>query len=271
MSLFDSGRLDSFSWYSLHLLSLLLLLLSIIIYTITATNTRRNTSYWIKYWSEKQRRRSIFDQTHPLIYYVIYYYSRGNIGRRRRRIAYNYEWRRRRNIFAWTHPLIYYLIYYYSRGIIGRNRLRLRPKNNKKKNRVPLRPTNLLLLLQTITTTYTVAVNDLEGVIVLFAPYPNPAFSFLHHTLNSVYGVDLYETDFHFLFDDITTNQQTKLYKDAPQWLLDYMIDHIKVKSGASYRGNTAQVQALFENVLLSYRMKTNKIMHFKRGQDLAS
>ena len=111
--IFDSGRLGFSSWYSLlYPLSLLLLLLSIKIYTITATNTRRNTSYWIQYRSGRRRRRrrinyvwqieslfrngrqrriSISDQTHPLIYYVIfyYYYSRGIIGRKQR-IPYNY-------------------------------------------------------------------------------------------------------------------------------------------------------------------------------------
>ena len=122
-----------------------------------------------------------------------------------------------------------------------------------------------------MTTTYTVAANELEGVIIRFQQHPNPAFSFLHHTLNSVYGVDFYKTDFYFLFHDITTNQQTELYTDAPQRLLDYMIDHIKYKLGASTRGNTAQVQVLFENMLLSYKMKNNKVMQFKRGQDLAS
>ena len=64
--------------------------------------------------------------------------------------------------------------------------------------------------------TYTVAANDLEGVIVRFDPHPIPACLFIHQTLNSVYGVDIYETYFHFLFDDITTNQQKELYKDAP-------------------------------------------------------
>ena len=91
-SFFDLGRLGVSSWYFvlLYPLSLLLLLLSIIIYTITATNTTRNTSYWIKYWSGKQRRRRRqrkrinYNQTHPLIYYVIYWYLRGIIGQRRR-------------------------------------------------------------------------------------------------------------------------------------------------------------------------------------------
>ena len=105
-------------------------------------------------------------------------------------------------------------------------------------------------------TTYTVDKKALEGVIFRFQAQPDTSFPVLHHTLNSVYGVDLYETDFHFLFDDFTANGQTELYKNAPKQLLDYMIDHIKTKLGASTRGNTAQVQKLFEEMLLSYKMK---------------
>ena len=79
--------------------------------------------------------------------------------------------------------------------------LLLNPIKNNRKKKKQKRPTNLLLLLLFImTTTYTVAANDLEGVIIRFAPHPITAFPFLHHTLNGVYGVDLYETDFLFLF-----------------------------------------------------------------------
>ena len=104
--IFDSGRLGGFYWFSLYPLSLLLLLLSIIIYIIAATNTRRNTSYWIKYRSGKWRRRQIID----------------------RKCDYD---RRQRSIFDWTHSLIYYVKYYeyeycFSRGIIGRIRRRRR-------------------------------------------------------------------------------------------------------------------------------------------------
>ena len=80
-----------------------------------------------------------------------------------------------------------------------------------------------------MTTTHTVAANTLDGVIVSFAPHPNTAFPFLHHTLNGVYGLDLYDNEFHFLFDDFATNGLTELHKDAPQLLLDHMIDHIKI------------------------------------------
>ena len=122
---------------------------------------------------------------------------------------------------------------------------------------MPLQPTNLLLLLT--MTTYNVAANDLEGVIVRFAPHPNPSFSFLHHTLNAVYGIDLYETDFYFLFHDVTANGQTELYKDAPKRLLDYMIAHIKTESAASTRAETEKVEKSFEIMLLSYKTKDKK------------
>ena len=125
-----------------------------------------------------------------------------------------------------------------------------------------------------MTTTYTVAANDLEGVMIRFAPHPINDFPFLHHTLNGVYGVDLYENDFHFLLDDITTNGQTELHKDAPKRLLAYMIDHIKNvsgSSGAGTRGNTTKVDELFGTMLLSYRLKNGRAISFQRGQDLAT
>ena len=88
-----------------------------------------------------------------------------------------------------------------------------------------------------MATTYTVAANNLEGVIIQFAPHPVTDFPFLHHTLNGVYGVDLYETDFHFPFSDITANGQKELYKDTPKRLLAYMINHIKTVPAAAVSG----------------------------------
>ena len=132
-------------------------------------------------------------------------------------------------------------------------------KKKKKKHRVP---TSLLLLILTMTTTYTVAANDLEGVIIRFAPHPNTSFPFLHHTLNDVYGLDLHETDFHFLFDDVANNQQTELYKDAPKRLLEHMIDHIATESGSKgTRSKTDKVEKLFKTMKLSYKMKHGAII----------
>ena len=126
------------------------------------------------------------------------------------------------------------------------------------------------LELRLIMTTYTVAANDLEGVAIRFQAHPNPDFPYLYHTLNSVYSVDLYEIDFHFLFNDVTANGQTELYKDAPKRLLEYMIAHIKTESGASIRAEMEKIEKLFETMLLSYKMKHCNIMFFKRGQELA-
>ena len=131
----------------------------------------------------------------------------------------------------------------------------------------------LLLLLLTMTTTYTVAVNDLEGAIIRFAPHPVTDFPFLHHTLNGVYDVDLYKTDFHFLFSDIAFNGKTEMHKDAPKLLLAYMIAHIKkvsgaAASGAGTRGNTTKVDELFGNMLFSYNTKGGRNIHFQRGQE---
>ena len=49
------------------------------------------------------------------------------------------------------------------------------------------------------------------------------------------------------------------------------MLDHIKTESGASTRGNTAQVDKLFATMLLSYKMQNGRSMRFKRSQELAS
>ena len=127
-----------------------------------------------------------------------------------------------------------------------------------------------------MTTTYAVAANDLEGVIIQFDPHPVTDFLFLHHTLNGVYGVDLYDTDFHFLFSDIATNGQTELYRDAPKRLLAYMINHIKSVSaaaatGTGTRSNGAKVDELFGKMLFSYQTKANKTINFQRGQDMAT
>ena len=123
-----------------------------------------------------------------------------------------------------------------------------------------------------MATTYTVAANHLEGVIIRFAPHPVIDFPFLHHTLNGVYGVDLYETDFHFLSSDFATNGQTELYKDAPKRLLVYMINHIKTVSAASVSGtgtrsNATKVDELFGKMLLSNITRGGKIIDFQRGK----
>ena len=118
------------------------------------------------------------------------------------------------------------------------------------------------------TTTTTIY----HGVTIRFAPHPNTACPFLHHTLNNVYGLDLYENDFHFLFDDIAANQQTELHKDAPKRLLNHMIDHITRESGTGgTRSKTDKVESLFKTMILSYKMKNGTIVKFKRGQDLAT
>ena len=78
-----------------------------------------------------------------------------------------------------------------------------------------------------MATTYIVAAKDLQGVIIRFAPHPNPAFPYLHLTLNNMYGLDLHKDKFHFLFHDVPTNCQTGLLKDAPKRLLEHMISHI--------------------------------------------
>ena len=123
-----------------------------------------------------------------------------------------------------------------------------------------------------MSNTYTVAANDLQGVIVRSEPHPNPAFPYLHRTLNDVYGLDLHDNEFHFLFHDVTNNRQTELYQDAPKRLLEHMIAHIVIESDSGgTRGKTVKVEKLFETMKLGYKLKNGKHVQFKRGQDFAT
>ena len=74
----------------------------------------------------------------------------------------------------------------------------------------------LLLFSVTMATTYSVNVTKLEGVIFCFWVHNQVSLPVFHQTFNVVYGVDLYEPDFHFIFDDVTTNRIKKLFKNAP-------------------------------------------------------
>ena len=69
--------------------------------------------------------RSIFDQTHPLIYYVIYYYcySRGIIGRRRRRRILFYCCRRDNTYYGRRRRILFYCCHRYNM-YYGRRRIR---------------------------------------------------------------------------------------------------------------------------------------------------
>ena len=123
-----------------------------------------------------------------------------------------------------------------------------------------------------MTTTYTVAANDLQGVIIRFDTHPNPAFPYLHTTLNDIYGLDLHDDEFNFVFYDVANNQQMELYKDAPKRLLEHMIDHIVTQSGSGgTRSKKDKVEKLFKTMKLGYKLKSGKYMRFKRGQDLAA
>ena len=113
-------------------------------------------------------------------------------------------------------------------------------------------------------STYTVDAKELEGVILSFKARPDTSFLVFHHTLNSVYGVDLNATDFNFLFDDVPTNDLIELYNDVPKRLLDYMIQHIKTESElVGTRSKTDQVEKLFKTTQLRYQMNTEKCMYF--------
>ena len=89
--------------------------------------------------------------------------------------------------------------------------------------------------------------------------------SSIHHTFNAVYGVDLYDTNFHFIFDDVAKNGLTELYKDAPEQLLTHMTNHIKKVSGALLGIEMKKVDNLFGNMQISYQMYNGRVVNFKR------
>ena len=119
--------------------------------------------------------------------------------------------------------------------------------------------------------TYTVAANDLEGIIIRFCPHHEASVPVIHHTFNAVYGVDLYEDEFHFIFDDVPTNGQTELYKDAPKRLKDYMITRIKTGCKLVSKSETEKVDDLFQTMQLNYKMINGKYVYFKQRQELAT
>ena len=94
---------------------------------------------------------------------------------------------------------------------------------------------------------------ELEGVILRFRAHHEASVPTIHHTFNAVYGIDLYDIDFHFIFDDVGTNGLKELYKDAPDCLLAHMIAHIKQESGATTRDETKKVDTLFGKMQISY------------------
>jgi len=72
----------------------------------------------------------------------------------------------------------------------------------------------------------------------------------------------------------VPTNGAKALFKNAPEHLQEYMVDHIKQVSGATVRASrseTDKIDKLFDRMELSYALNTGKIVNFQRGQDLAT
>ena len=101
--------------------------------------------------------------------------------------------------------------------------------------------------------TYTIGTKELEGVIFCFPAHNGFSVPVIHRTFKTVYGIDLYETNFHLIFKDVATNGLTELYKDEPEHLLAYTVTHIKYEFG------------------VTTRTETGGIVNFKQGQELAT
>ena len=96
---------------------------------------------------------------------------------------------------------------------------------------------------------YTVLSSASDYIIKCFFPRIN-------HTFNAVYSINLYDSNFHFIFDNVGTNglkELKELYKDAPDRLLAHMVDHIKQESEATTRDKTKKVDVLFGNIQISH------------------
>ena len=72
--------------------------------------------------------------------------------------------------------------------------------------------------------TCTLDVKEPEGIVFCFGDHHEASVPVIHHTFNAVYGIDLYNTDFHFIFDNALKSGLAELYKDTPKCLLAYMV-----------------------------------------------
>ena len=101
--------------------------------------------------------------------------------------------------------------------------------------------------------TYNVNVTQLEGILLWFQVHKQASFPRFHQTLNDAYGLDLYNSNFEFIFDDVKTNELTEILKDALTMLRSYLTDHIKQELGSTTRDTAKKVDTLFDNMELSY------------------
>ena len=89
-------------------------------------------------------------------------------------------------------------------------------------------------------TTYAVDATLRGGIIIRFRPHKDVTlYPVIHESFNSVYGIDLYDDEFDFLFDDMTNKGKKELFLDAPERLRAHMVTHIKNLSGATARGTS--------------------------------
>ena len=68
---------------------------------------------------------------------------------------------------------------------------------------------NIFLLFLVTMTTYTANTKEIEGVTLDFCAYHEASIPVIHYTFNAVYGLDLYDADFHFIFEDVAKNGLT--------------------------------------------------------------
>ena len=125
-----------------------------------------------------------------------------------------------------------------------------------------------------MTITHTVDATLFEGFLLRFRPHYDASIPTIHHSFNSVYAVDLYDNKFHFLLDDVGTNGQNQLFKDAPERLQAHMVHNIKNVSGATQRvsrAETDKIDKLFGKMEISYALNNGKVVNFQQGQDLAT
>ena len=112
-------------------------------------------------------------------------------------------------------------------------------------------------------TTYNIDAKLFGGILLRFRAHNQRELSAFHHTLDATYGLDLDDSNVNFIFENVTTNDLTKILKDAPKLSRIYMTDHIKQKSDTTTRLTMLKVDNLFDGTTLSYKIKNGDICDF--------
>ena len=104
---------------------------------------------------------------------------------------------------------------------------------------------------------YVVDAGTLDGIKLTFCPHLDKTIKTFHHILNTLYGIDLFDSEIDFIFEDGAS--KTSLKNNAPSLLRSHFIEKIK-RECAIYFPDTKQqslkVDKLFCDMTMSYLLK---------------